>query len=165
MDLHEGVRDRVHDYYWEHDWNCAVTTLRILSEVLEVPLNQQVLEAALGMHGAGGYRAQCGLVEGGLMFIGVAGKTWSLTEETIVEACYDFAERFEDRFGSLACRQLRPEGFKPENPPHLCEELTRNAILFDIRFISDRVVRKSRRGLARHEGPRGERPVSGEGKV
>ena len=165
MDLRERVRDRVHDYYWEHDWNCAVTTLCTLSEVFEVPLNQQVLEAALGMHGAGGYRAQCGLVEGALMFIGVAGKRWNLTEETIVEACYDFAERFEDCFGSLACRQLRPEGFKPENLPHLCEELTRNAILFDIRFVSDRVAGRSRQDLARHERLPGERPVSAEGRV
>jgi hypothetical protein len=146
MELRELVRDRVHDYYWDHDWNCAVTTLRILSEVFEVPLNRQVLAAAVGMHGAGGYRAQCGLVEGALMFIGVAGQAWHLTDETVVKACYDFAERFEKRFGSLECRQLRPEGFEPENPPHLCEELTRNAILLDVRFVADRLVRGSDEG-------------------
>lgn len=142
MELRQLVRDRVHEYYWEHDWNCAVTTLRIVSEVFEVSLNQQILDAALGMHGAGGRRAQCGLVEGALMFIGIAGKAWSVTDETVVEACYDFAERFEERFGSLDCRELRPEGFKPENPPHLCEELTCNAILFDVRFVSDQLVRE-----------------------
>lgn len=137
MDLRERVRDRVHDCYWAHDWNCAVTTLRILSEVFEVPLNQQVLEAALGMHGAGGYRAQCGLVEGALMFIGVGGKAQGLEDATVVKACYSFAEQFEDQFGSLLCRDLRPGGFSPDDPPHLCEELTREALLFDVSFVSE----------------------------
>jgi C_GCAxxG_C_C family probable redox protein len=135
------VRDRVHEYYWTCDWNCAVTTLRILAEVFDFTLSQQVLEAALGMHGAGGYRAQCGLVEGALMFIGVIGKAQGLDDGTVVEACYDFAERFQGRFGSLLCRDLRPEGFAPDNPPHLCEGLTREAILFDIPFVSDWVER------------------------
>jgi hypothetical protein len=130
------VRDRVHQYYWAYDWNCAVTTLRVLSEVFGVKLSDQILHAALGMHGAGGYRAQCGLVEGALMFVGIAAKAKGLSDDAIVQACYDFAEQFELRFGSLLCRELRPEGFKPDNPPHLCEELTRDAILLDISLIS-----------------------------
>jgi undecaprenyl diphosphate synthase len=39
------------------------------------------------MHGAGGYRAQCGLVEGALMFIGVIGKARGLSNEAVVQAC------------------------------------------------------------------------------
>lgn len=127
----------MHEYYWEHDWNCAVTTLRILSEVFETRLDQQVIDAALGMHGAGGYRAQCGLVEGALMFVAVAGKAQGLDDAPVVKACYDFAERFETQFGSLLCRDLRPGGFSPDDPPHLCEELTREALLFDVSFISE----------------------------
>jgi len=34
-----------------------------------------VLNFAIGLFGAGGYQAQCGLVEGTLMFIGILGKT------------------------------------------------------------------------------------------
>lgn len=136
MDLRQLVYERVHEYYWEHDWNCAVTTLRILSEVLEVPLDQQILEAALGMHGAGGYRAQCGLVEGALMFMGVGGKAQGLDDARVAKGCCDFAERFETQFGSLLCRDLRPGGFSPDDPPHICEELTREALLFDVSFVS-----------------------------
>jgi len=136
------VQRRVHHAYWDHDWNCAVTTLRILAEVFEVALDQQVLDAALGMHGAGGYRAQCGLVEGALMFIGILGKAERRPDDTIVQMCYDFAAAFEDRFGSLICRDLRPEGFKPDNPPHLCEDLTRRAILFDIAYLDERCSRR-----------------------
>jgi hypothetical protein len=108
----------------------------VLSEVYDVALGDQVLAAAVGMHGAGGYRAQCGLVEGALMFIGVIGQEQGLAEDAIVQACYDYGERFETRFGSLVCRDLRPEGFGPDNPPHLCEPLTRDAISFDIQFVS-----------------------------
>lgn len=137
MDKQGLVRDRVHEYYWAYDWNCAVTTLRVLAEVCRVSLSHQVLDAALGMHGAGGYRAQCGLVEGALMFIGILGKAKGVPDDAIVQACYDYAERFELRFGSLLCRELRPEGFKPGNPPHLCEKLTQDAILFHISVVSD----------------------------
>ena len=53
MQLEEFVGKRVHDYYWQQDLNCATTTLKILSEKFEIPLNKQVIDAAIGMHGAG----------------------------------------------------------------------------------------------------------------
>jgi hypothetical protein len=135
LDLAQLVEDRVRECYWNHDWNCAVTTLRVLSEVYDVPLNQQILDAAVGMHGAGGYRAQCGLVEGALMFVGVTGRAQGLADGAIVERCYSLAQAFQTLFGSLLCRELRPGGFSPDDPPHLCEDLTRRAILFNIRFL------------------------------
>jgi hypothetical protein len=131
------VLERVHEYYWRYDWNCAVTTLRVLAEVFEVPLTDQVTAAAVGMHGAGGYRAQCGLVEGALMFLGIIGQANGHPEKATIQACWDYAQQFEIRFGSLLCRELRPEGFGPDNPPHLCEALTRDAVSFDIQFVSD----------------------------
>jgi hypothetical protein len=137
LDREALVRNRVHEYYWAHDWNCAVATLRVLAEVLRATLSDQVLDAALGMHGAGGYGAQCGLVESALMFIGVVGRERDLSDDAIVQACHDHAEQFERRFGSLLCRELRPAGFKPGNPAHLCEGLTRDAIAFSLSFVSD----------------------------
>jgi hypothetical protein len=53
-----------------------------------------------------------------------------------VEVCYTFAEKFQARFGSLDCRDLRPEGFNPENPPHMCTPLTADAIIFTLGYIS-----------------------------
>ncbi len=58
--------------------------------------------------------------------------------------CYNLAEAFESRFGSLLCRDLRPEGFKPDNPPHLCEDLTREAILFDVDLMTEQLSRPLR---------------------
>jgi len=130
------IRKRVHDYYWRDDINCATATLKILSEKFRIPLNGQVLDAAVGMHGAGEYGAQCGLLEGGLMFLGIFGRARDLKDAHIAEICKDFAHQFEKRFGSLLCAILRPRGFRPENPPHLCENLTCEALAFDIQFVS-----------------------------
>ena len=136
MDTQTFVRERVQTAYWVHDWNCARTTLQILGARLGVHVNDQVLDAATGMHGAGCYGAQCGLVEGALMFMGIMGPERGLSDDAVGALCYDFAEAFEARFGSLLCRELRPEGFEPDNPPHLCEDLTRRAILFDMDFLA-----------------------------
>jgi hypothetical protein len=135
------VRAWVHDAYWRQDLNCAVTTLHALGRAFDIPIERQVFDAALGMHGAGGYRAQCGLVEGGLMFIGLLGRARGLEDAKTVEMCWDYADAFEDRFGSLLCRELRPEGFEPDNPPHLCEDLTQRAILSAIDFLEEELQR------------------------
>jgi hypothetical protein len=137
LDTHTLVQERVHTYYWRDDINCATTTLKILSEKFEIKLHDQVIDSALGMHGAGGYQAQCGLVEGALMFLGIIGRAHGLSGEAIVDACQDYARQFENRFGSLVCKVLRPEGFNPDNPPHICEPLSRDVIAFDIEFVSN----------------------------
>ncbi len=136
MDTQTLVQERVHTYYWRDDINCATTTLEILAEKFGIGLCDQVMDSALGMHGAGGYGAQCGLVEGALMFVGIIGRARGLSDEVVVDACQDYARQFEARFGSLLCRVLRPEGFSPDNPPHLCEGLSCEAIEFDVEFVS-----------------------------
>lgn len=135
--MSEFVRQRVRKSYWDKDINCASTTLAILAESFDIPLDSQILDSAIGMHGAGGYRAQCGLVEGSLMFIGIIGRARSIPDEEIVNFCKEHAGTFEKEFTSLQCDILRPEGFKPDLPPHLCEELTVKAILHAISSISD----------------------------
>ena len=136
MDTQALVQQRVHEYYWRDDANCATTTLKILSEKFGVEVCDQVMDAALGMHGAGGYRAQCGLVEGALMFLGIAGRARGIPEEEVVDACKDFVQQFEGRFGSLSCAVLRPEGFRLDLPPHICEGLTCEAISMSAEFVA-----------------------------
>ncbi|WP_163338682.1 C-GCAxxG-C-C family protein [Desulfopila sp. IMCC35008] len=135
------INDRVRTCYHDEDINCATTSLRILAELCGIVLNQQVVDAAIGMHGAGGYGAQCGLVEGGLMFIGIMGRKHRLPDEVIVDICREFGRRFEEHFSSLQCSSLRPEGFHPENPPHLCENLTCRATEFTARFVEEQFER------------------------
>jgi hypothetical protein len=63
-DLMNFVSKKVSQYYWQADKNCATTVLCILSEVFKITIGNQIIDAALAMHGAGKYGAQCGLVEG-----------------------------------------------------------------------------------------------------
>lgn len=129
------ISQRIHALYWDEDINCASTMLKILAENYGTALGLQVLDAATGMHGAGGYRAQCGLVEGTLMFIGIYGKSRGMGAREISGICFQFAQSFEKEMHSLACRYLRPEGFHEKNPPHLCEALTNRAVQFSIAFL------------------------------
>ena len=129
------INKKVHKFYWQDDLNCATTTLKMFSLIFEIELDSQVINSAIGLHGAGEYGAQCGLVEGTLMFIGIRGHKINLSKEQIIKQCYFFAKKFEKEFGSLLCRELRPQGFSKDNPPHLCENITKKAILFSTEFI------------------------------
>jgi hypothetical protein len=137
-DRREIIRKSVRRHYWDNDDNCAVTTIQTAAELFGIAIQQQVLDAALGLHGAGGYRAQCGLVEGGLMLIGILGRRFESRRTEIAGLCRRYAQEFESRFGSLLCRDLRPGGFRSDDPPHLCEDLSRRSIEFTLGFLSDR---------------------------
>ena len=128
---------RVHDYYWDEDLSCVITTLKILSEIFHCELHPQVIEAAYGLN-AGRFGLQCGLIEGTLLFIGVYGCAKGITFQDIAELCYKFSSEFQDKFGSVLCKELRAQGFSPDNPPHLCENITKRAVCFSAEFISSK---------------------------
>ena len=136
------IAELVHECYWVHDYNCAVTTLHVLSDLFGPGLESQVLDAATGMHGAGGFRAQCGLVEGTLMFLGIHFAVKGKSANDAADICRDFASRFSRRYGSLTCAQLRPGGFNSDDPPHLCEGLSVKCIAFAHNFIMTNTSRQ-----------------------
>ncbi len=116
-----------------------MATLKLLEEVHHVPLNEQVLKAAFGMNGAGRYGAQCGLVEGMLMFLGIWSSLQGMSYGQTQELCCSFVKKFEETFGSLLCSRLRPEAeASARDPDHACEELKVKAILMDLAFLNDR---------------------------
>lgn len=133
--MKEYITKRVHELYWKEDINCARTALICLSELFNISVEPQTIWSAIGLHGAGGYRAQCGVVEGSLMFIGIYFHMLGRSEEEIVSACFDLASAFEKNFGSLRCLELRPTGFSENDPPHMCEDLTCRAIGFAYQYI------------------------------
>ena len=135
--IQQHVADIVHTRFWDDEVNCAVTSISVLSTLFEVPIDDQVFDAAYGMDGAGRYRAQCGLVEGPIMFIGVVGRRRGLPKDEIEGLCYRFAEEFERNFDSLLCRDLRPDGFREDDPPHKCEDLAVRTNTFSYTFMKD----------------------------
>ena len=133
------INERVHAYYWKEDFSCIITTLKVLSEIFHVEFHPQVLEAAYGLN-AGRLGSQCGLVEGALMFIGIYGQQKALTSQEITQLGRNFSSDFQQKFGSVLCKELRPQGFRPENPPHLCENITKCAVEFSVEFISKKIT-------------------------
>ena len=131
------IRDAVARCYWQEDVNCATTMLRTLADIYGVTLQPQLAAAAAGLHGAGGYGAQCGLIEGSLLFLGILAQENNAETSAAALSCRRFAADFEKQFGSLLCRQLRPGGFRDDDPPHLCEELTCRALTFSAEFIGN----------------------------
>lgn len=129
------IEQTVHHLYYDYDTNCAGTSIRCLATLFGYEVCQQAFDASLGMHGAGGYRAQCGLVEGPLMFMGMYFASLGFERAQIIQACRGFGEAFERAFGSLRCCELRPQGFHPGQPPHMCEDLTCRAIAFSFDYI------------------------------
>ncbi len=130
------IKERVHESYYDNNINCARTTLKLLTETFGIEIQKQTYDAAIGMHGAGKFGAQCGLVEGALLFIGIflEGK---LSDKEIASICYNYAEEFTNQFDSLSCSELRPGGFNDDDLEHLCEDITVEAIEFTIKFIED----------------------------
>ena len=116
------IADTVHHEYYDLDTNCAGVTLKCLSHLFDYEVMDQAFNASLGMHGAGGYRAQCGLVEGGLMFLSMYLTAQGWDRAAVIQACRQYGEAFDGNFGALTCRELRPQGF--------AEGLTNRAILF-----------------------------------
>jgi hypothetical protein len=138
----QHINERVGEYFCRQNLNCATTTLLILAEHTGIDLSRQVLDAAVGIHGAGGYGAQCGLVEGTLMFLGILGRERRMPDKHIIEHCNRYGARFEATFASLLCHKLRPEGFSEDQPPHLCLGLTCRSIAFSVNFINQ-ILRSS----------------------
>ena len=71
------------------------------------------------------------------MFIGIYFSQLGKDEETVTSFCYDHADAFSEKFGSLSCHDLRPNGFTPNDPPHLCEKLTCEAVAFAYEFVKN----------------------------
>ncbi len=142
----EIINASVTNAYDVRDVNCAKATMLVLSEYFEYPLAEQVLQAGTAMNGAGRYQAQCGLVEGALMFMGIFFGGQGQCDDTVCVTARNFAGKFEQEFGSLSCRDLRPGGFQKGDPKHFCKPLTIKSINFVCDFIKQELA--GRKGFA-----------------
>lgn len=69
------------------------------------------------------------------MFLGIYFHLKGKSDSEISVICYNFADQFTRKFGSLRCYDLRPKGFREDDQPHACEEITVNAIMFRYKYI------------------------------
>ncbi len=131
----EQMRDHVQDSLFAREEDAAVTVLRGLGELFDTALPTQLLQAAEAVSGAGCSGAQCGIVEGALLFLGLhyAGKGRSRAEIRRLSGA--FAAAYAEKWGSLRCADLRPGGVHEDDPPTLCAGLVMEGILFTREFI------------------------------
>ncbi len=62
-----------------------------------------------------------------------------MNKENITAISHEFCRKFQARFGSLLCNELRTQGFRPDNPPHLCENITKKAVAFSAQYILEEI--------------------------
>lgn len=134
------ISEEVHKLYWEEDKNCAMTTLIILCNRHEVELHSSVVDSLTSMPGLGKNGLTCGIVIGAVMFVSLYCKANEVKEADIQKHTNLIVRGFKDEFGSELCSILRPEGFKPTNPPHLCEKLTVKAIEYLDNYVVNNIV-------------------------
>lgn len=134
------VAEKVHYFYHEAGINCAVGTLMLLSDIFSIELQEQVYDSAIAMVGAGKYGAQCGILEGCMMFASIYAIKFGLGKKEIVPLIYKWSSMFEKEMGSIVCKGLRPYPFTPEDAPkHLCEPITVKGVSLAVKFIKEEV--------------------------
>jgi C_GCAxxG_C_C family probable redox protein len=89
-------------------YHCSEATIRAVSEVLGLELNNDVLKTACGFRGGGGMRERCGVVEAGIIIIGLKYGRLKPTEKSgpyryLVGKLH---QRFLEELGSYTCRDL-----------------------------------------------------------
>ena len=135
MNLEEIISK--HNYYHnDKKYNCAKTLLAILGEKENIEISEQVYAAATCMNGLGRSGAQCGLVEGAAMFIGIYYSHKGLEAFKIYPICQEFAQNFTTDFSSFLCSELMPNGFNNVDDKNLCRYLMLKAITFTTDFIA-----------------------------
>ncbi|MEZ5360681.1 MAG: C-GCAxxG-C-C family protein [Candidatus Zixiibacteriota bacterium] len=137
MNNKDFIEEKINLYFCTLDHNCAETVLEMLSEKFDFPLDKQVIYAAAAHNGLGQYRAQCGLITGAVMFIGIVAQSQGRDKDYINAITYGLAEIFDKSFGALDCRTLRPAGFKEDNPPNICKPLAIDALALIIDYIEN----------------------------
>ena len=102
----EWLQEQVRLYFTSGRYNCAMTTLKVLTEVFEVPLHPQVLDAARMAPGAGGTGGLCGLVTGALMFVGLWSAQHRIPRDRLRPLTQGMMAEIRERFGSVRCEVL-----------------------------------------------------------
>ncbi len=122
-------------HFMEEEINCGLTMTRCLSEFFQLPVHQQVYDAVNGIMEHRAKRVQCGLYKGAMAFLGIYCTARNYDRNQLNAATLAFAEAFEQKFGSIRCYDLRPEGFEPDNTHAPCRELVPEAVVFAAAYI------------------------------
>ncbi|MCK5126643.1 MAG: C_GCAxxG_C_C family protein [candidate division Zixibacteria bacterium] len=135
MNERQFIEDKIKIYFEIEEHNCAVCVIKVLSERFDFPIEQQTLDACLAQNGLGQYGAQCGLITGATMFLGIVAAQNNWEKEKLYLHTRELTALFEKKFKSLLCSAIRPEGFHEDNPPYICQPRTVDALEIFIDYL------------------------------
>jgi len=99
------------DEYRKKGYHCSESSIRAVSEVLGIPLSEELLRISSGFRGGGGgFRERCGITEVGIILISLKYGRKDLQDD---DEKYNYLvkvlhERFLEELGSYTCRILKP---------------------------------------------------------
>jgi C_GCAxxG_C_C family probable redox protein len=109
-------------------YHCSESSIRACSEVLNIPLPDEILRISSGFRGGGGaYGDRCGVTEAGIMLISLL---YGRTDPKVDCSEYSYLirllhERFNKELGSYYCRILRPFAYYLSGPDENCAHVYR----------------------------------------
>lgn len=136
MDIENFIDKQVHENYWEKDLNCATNILMLLSELTDIKLDKQILHSVSGFDGVNPLIAQCGLMSGALMFLGIYGREKNIPNSQLKSYSYDYSKYFQRKFGDTGCNSLNGKNSSLNLSPFSCEILTKDVVKFTFDFIN-----------------------------
>lgn len=109
------LKDIYAKYYFEQNYNCAETILRAANEYYELNLHDRDM-ILVGAYGAG---IQCGNTCGAVL---AAAAVLSMKyveakaheSENIRPVVVKLMRKFNEKYGSVLCKDIKPQSFKPE---------------------------------------------------
>jgi len=124
--------------YWDNEYNCARSTARgILDYYGMKKLSKSIDKALLPFGGGIGERSICGGVTGGLAALSAYMVEKGIDSEKMSEIFKEFKTIFEERNGSLRCRELlepfilEDGTLDKDNPERkkICDQAVESAVL------------------------------------
>lgn len=103
------------NYMHRHDYNCAETMLRAGNEAYDLRLDERALRVASPFGGGMGRESTCGALTGALMALAALRASDVAHRDARLAALREeLVSRFEARFGSLDCAEIKARYRDPE---------------------------------------------------
>ncbi len=128
-------------------YHCSESSLRACSEVLKIPLSEEILRVSSGFRGGGGgYGDRCGVVEAGIILIS---HRYGRIDPEVDVSGYSYLirllhDRFNEVMGGYYCRILQPFAYYLSGPAQNCSHVYRKGarIVTKLLLEADQLIRE-----------------------
>ena len=127
--------------YFKDGYNCSEAVLRATTDVLGIPVDEQVLRITTGFGGGIGHAGcVCGALAASVMSLGLMkGRTTATqSREEAYALSQEFHDRFREKFGVTCCRALNPHPFETREHLVNCVKITGNTAKLLMEFMEEK---------------------------